>query len=34
VQSAIEGRVTVNFEHGGKVVVNLSNVVLIPVFAP
>ena len=34
VQSAIEGRVTVNFEHGGKVVINLSNVVLIPVFAP
>lgn len=30
VQSAIEGKVTVNFEHGGKVVVNLSNVALIP----
>lgn len=34
VQSAIGTRVTVNFEHGGKVVINLSNVALIPVYAP
>jgi hypothetical protein len=32
VQSAIGARVTVNFEHGGKVVINVSNVALIPVF--
>lgn len=31
VQSAIGNKITVNFEHGGKVVVNLSNVTLIPV---
>ena len=34
VQSAIGARVTVNFENGGKVVINLSNIALIPVFAP
>jgi hypothetical protein len=34
VQSAVGARVTVNFENGGKVVVNLSNVALIPVFVP
>ena len=32
VQSAIGAKVTVNFENGGKVVINLANVVLIPVF--
>ena len=32
VQSAIGSRITVNFEHGGKVVINLANVVLVPVF--
>ncbi len=32
VQSSIGARVTVNFEHGGKVVINLAHVVLIPVF--
>ncbi len=31
VQSAIGSKVTVNFEHGGKVVVQLSNVTLIQV---
>ncbi len=28
VQSNIEGRVTVNFEHAGKVVINLAHVAL------
>lgn len=28
VQSAINGRVTVNFEHAGKVVVNIGEVTL------
>lgn len=31
VQSSIGGKVTVNFEHCGKVVVQLSNVTLTPV---
>lgn len=32
VQSAIGNMVTVNFEHSGKVVVNLSNTTLIQVY--
>ena len=28
VQSAINGRVTVNFEHAGKVVINMAEVTL------
>nr|WP_179209088.1 DUF3553 domain-containing protein [Haematobacter genomosp. 1] len=32
VQSNIGGRVTVNFEHAGKVVIDASRVDLIPVF--
>ena len=28
VQSSIDGRATVNFEHAGKVVINLDQVVL------
>lgn len=28
VQSAIDGRVTVNFEHAGKVVMNMAEVTL------
>lgn len=31
VQSSVGGKVTVNFEHRGKVVVQLSNVALTPV---
>ena len=31
VQSSIGGRVTVNFEHVGKVVIDASRVMLIPV---
>lgn len=33
VQSNIDGRVTVNFEHAGKVVVLSSQVSLTPVFS-
>lgn len=32
VQSNIGGRVTVNFEHAGKVVIDSKRVVLLPVF--
>jgi hypothetical protein len=32
VQSNIGGRITVNFEHGGKVVINGRKITLIPVF--
>lgn len=32
VQSNIGGRITVNFEHAGKVVIHGKNVNLIPVF--
>lgn len=32
VQSNINGRITVNFEHAGKVVIDGSRVELIPVF--
>ncbi|MGB8621609.1 MAG: DUF3553 domain-containing protein [Paracoccaceae bacterium] len=32
VQSNIHGRITVNFEHEGKVVIDGSRVELIPVF--
>ncbi len=32
VQSNIGGRVTVNFEHAGKVVIDASRVDLVPVF--
>ena len=32
VQSNINGRVTVNFEHAGKVVIETSQVDLLPVF--
>lgn len=32
VQSNIAGRVTVNFEHAGKLVIDSKRVVLIPVF--
>ncbi len=31
VQSSIGGRVTVNFENAGKVVINTAHVVLVPV---
>ena len=34
VQSAINGRVTVNFEHAGKVVMNMSEVTLQRDFTP
>ncbi|GHC62816.1 DUF3553 domain-containing protein [Neogemmobacter tilapiae] len=33
VQSNIGGRITVNFEHRGKVVIDGSRVMLVPVFA-
>jgi hypothetical protein len=32
VQSNVGGRVTVNFEHAGKVVIDSTRVVLVPVF--
>lgn len=32
VQSNVGGRVTVNFEHMGKVVIDSTRVVLVPVF--
>lgn len=32
VQSNIAGRITVNFEHAGKVVIQAERVALIPVF--
>lgn len=32
VQSNIRGRITVNFEHAGKVVIEGSRVTLVPVF--
>lgn len=32
VQSNIDGRVTVNFEHAGKVVIDSRQVDLVPVF--
>lgn len=32
VQSNIAGRVTVNFEHAGKLVIDSKRVVLVPVF--
>lgn len=32
VQSVIGNRVTVNFEHAGKVVIDVSHVSLLPVF--
>ncbi len=32
VQSNVGGRVTVNFEHAGKVVIDSNRVVLLPVF--
>lgn len=32
VQSSIGNRVTVNFEHAGKVVINLRQIDLVPVF--
>ncbi|WP_112322741.1 DUF3553 domain-containing protein [Oceanibium sediminis] len=32
VQSVIKDRITVNFEHAGKVVINGSEVVLTPIF--
>ncbi|OYU16946.1 MAG: DUF3553 domain-containing protein [Rhodobacteraceae bacterium PARR1] len=32
VQSNVGGRVTVNFEHAGKVVIDSKQVVLLPVF--
>lgn len=34
VQSNIGGRVTVNFEHAGKVTIDASRVDLVPVFDP
>lgn len=34
VQSVIAGKVTVNFEHAGKVVVDENHVTLTPVFGP
>ncbi len=34
VQSAINGRVTVNFEHAGKVVMNMGEVTLQRDFTP
>ena len=34
VQSNIAGKVTVNFEHAGKVVIDSRRVQLIPVFDP
>ncbi len=34
VQSVINGRVTVNFEHAGKVVIDSSRIVLTPEFDP
>ncbi|MFT3973021.1 MAG: DUF3553 domain-containing protein [Amaricoccus sp.] len=34
VQSVINGRITVNFEHAGKVVMDGSRVVLTPEFDP
>jgi Protein of unknown function (DUF3553) len=33
VQSNIGGRVTVNFEHAGKVVIQSKEVVLVPVYS-
>lgn len=32
VQSNVGGRVTVNFEHAGKVVIDSKRVILVPVF--
>jgi len=32
VQSNVGGRVTVNFEHAGKVVIDSNRVVLLPVY--
>lgn len=32
VQSNVGGRVTVNFEHAGKVVIDGKRVILVPVF--
>jgi hypothetical protein len=32
VQSNVGGRVTVNFEHQGKVVINTRRIALVPVF--
>ena len=34
VQSNIGGRVTVNFEHAGKVVIESKRIVLVQVFGP
>lgn len=34
VQSVIGERVTVNFEHAGKVVLNSGRVTLVPLFGP
>jgi hypothetical protein len=34
VQSVIHGKVTVNFEHAGKVVINGSRISLAPEFGP
>jgi FKBP-type peptidyl-prolyl cis-trans isomerase 2 len=34
VQSVIEPRVTVNFEHAGKVVIDMRRIILIPEFGP
>ena len=34
VQSNIGGRITVNFEHAGKVVIDGWHIELIPVFGP
>ena len=33
VQSVIDGRITVNFEHAGKIVIDARQVDLTPVFA-
>jgi Protein of unknown function (DUF3553) len=34
VQSNIDGKVTVNFEHAGKVVIDSNRVFLLPVVGP
>lgn len=34
VQSNISGRITVNFEHRGKVVIEGARIALVPVFMP
>lgn len=34
VQSNVEGKITVNFEHEGKVVIASQHVELVPVFDP